>query len=337
MNTTLTAASSWIGALLLFVVAWDGASSASAAEANQRRKPVILDTDIGDDIDDTWALGLLLKSPELDVKLVMGDYGKPDYRTKILAKFLQAAGRTDIPIGVGVPDNADAVGPQADWVKDYDLKSYPGKIHQDGVGALIETVLASPEPVTIVAIGPLPNLAAALKREPRIAERAVFVGMHGSVRKGYDGSNTISAEWNVRADAKSCAAVFTAPWEMLITPLDTCGIVNLDGQRYACVRDSQDVIAANIIANYRIWSTHKDKNNNVADHRSSTLFDTVAVYLAITQDLCQIERLGIRVTDDGFTRIDPAAKSIQVATQWKDLDGFRDFLVNRLTTTAGRP
>jgi hypothetical protein len=51
-------------------------------------KPVILDTDIGDDIDDTWALGLLLQSPEFDVRLVVGDQGKNLYRAKLIAKFL---------------------------------------------------------------------------------------------------------------------------------------------------------------------------------------------------------------------------------------------------------
>ena len=69
--------------------------------------PVIFDTDIGDDIDDTWALGFLLRSPELDVKLVVGDDGKSEYRAKLLAKFLETAGRTDIPVGIGmeVPSN----------------------------------------------------------------------------------------------------------------------------------------------------------------------------------------------------------------------------------------
>jgi inosine-uridine nucleoside N-ribohydrolase len=305
-----------------------------AADAASQRKPVILDSDIGDDIDDTWALGLLLKSPELDLKLVVGDYGKSAYRAKIFAKFLQAAGRTDVGVGLGVRQNADAVGPQADWVKDYDLKSYPGKVHEDGVQALIDTILASPQRITLIAIGPLPNIAEALKREPRIAEKADFVGMHGSVRKGYDGSSTISPEWNVKADAKSCAAVFKAPWNMTITPLDTCGVIVLDGQRYATVRDSKDPIASAIIANYRIWSTDKDKKNDAAEHRSSVLFDTVAVYLAVSHDLCKMEKLGIRVTDDGFTRIDPAAKQIEVATEWKDLDAYRDLLVKRLTGAA---
>jgi hypothetical protein len=60
------------------------------------------------------------------------------------------------------------------------------------------------------------------------------------------------------------------------------------------------------------------------------LFDTVAVYLAISQDLCRMERLNIRVTDDGFTRIDQGGKVMSVASAWKDLEAYKDFLVNRL-------
>src|SRR5580693_7162270 len=54
--------------------------------------PVILATDIGDDIDDTWALGFLLKSPELSLKLVATDYGKAPYRAALLGKFLEKTG-----------------------------------------------------------------------------------------------------------------------------------------------------------------------------------------------------------------------------------------------------
>ena len=63
--------------------------------------PVILDTDIGDDIDDTWALTMLLKSPLLDLKLVTTTRGKAEYRGKLVAKILTAAGRTDVPVGLG--------------------------------------------------------------------------------------------------------------------------------------------------------------------------------------------------------------------------------------------
>jgi inosine-uridine nucleoside N-ribohydrolase len=305
--------------------------SAHGAPASGKPKPVILATDIGGDIDDTWALGLLLKSPELDLKLVLGDYGQNQYRAKLLAKFLQTVGRGSVPVGIGMDIEPRGEGGQAAWIKDYDLGSYPGKIYQDGVQALIDVVMGSPETVTIISIGPMPNVAAALAREPRIAQRARLVGMYGSVRLGYDGSKTVSAEWNVKADPKSCQRAFTSPWEITITPLDTCGLVRLDGERYRRVRDSKDVIASIIIENYRIWSKANKAPENTAEQHSSVLFDTVAVYLAMRHDLVRMEQLGIRVTDDGFTRIDENAKQMDVATEWKSLDGYYDFLVNRLT------
>jgi inosine-uridine nucleoside N-ribohydrolase len=292
---------------------------------------VILDTDIGDDIDDTWALGLLLKSPELDLKLVVGDYGKCQYRAKLLAKFLEAAGRSDVAVGVGLDIDPRGDGGQVAWAKDYDLAKYPGTVHHDGVQALIDTILKSPVPVTLISIGPLPNVAEALRREPRIAQHARFVGMQGSLRVGYDGKTTPEAEWNVRADAKACQAVFTAAWPITITPLDTCGRVQLKGDRYQKLREAKTPVALAVMENYGLWSRHQNPNNDVADRQSSTLFDTVAVYLAFGQDLCRMENLGVRVTDDGFTRLDEGAKKVTAATAWKNLDGFYDLLVARLT------
>ena len=288
---------------------------------------VILDTDIGDDIDDTWALGLLLKCPELPVTLVVGDQGKSEYRAKLIAKMLTIAGRTDVAVGVGLDVNAHGGGRQSEWVKDYDLADYPGKVNRDGVQAIIDTIMSSVEPAVVICIGPVPNIAEALRREPAIAARARFVGMHGSIRKGYGGRDQIDAEYNVRADAKACQAALSAPWPVRITPLDTCGLVHLTGDKYKKVRDSNDPVARAIIENYRIWSEDK----KVPDVRSSTLFDTVAVYLAFADAHCHLERLRVCVDDKGYTRIDPAGKMMEVATAWKDLDGFEDWLVGRVT------
>jgi len=325
-----------LGALCLSLAVFVApVSGAERKPAKAAPVPVILDTDIGDDIDDTWALGLLLKSPELDLKLVVGDYGRASYRARLLARLLERAGRTDVPVGVGLERKPFGEGRQAAWVRDYDLRQYPGPVHADGVQALIDTILKSKRPVTLICIGPVPNIAAALQREPRIARKARFVGMHGSVRIGYGGQRQPAAEWNVRADPKACQAVFAAPWSMTLTPLDTCGLVHLTGEKYRRVRDCPDRIAADIIANYRIWAAADNKlPADMADQRSSTLFDTAAVYLAIRQDLCQMEKLGLRVTDDGMTVVDRHARRVNVATGWKDLGAFEDFLVERLT---GRP
>lgn len=304
-----------------------------AAGATARPIPVILDTDIGDDIDDTWALGLLLKCPEIDLKLAVGDYGRPQYRARLLGKLLQAMGRSDVPIGVGI-DVAGVGGEESQgaWLGDYDLKSYPGRVHADGVQALIDGIMSSPEPVTLIAIGPLSNVAEALKREPRIATRATFVGMHGSVRVGYGGSTNVAAEWNVKCAPAACGMALSAPWEATITPLDTCGLVQLTGAAFGKVRESSDPVARTILANYRVWAAKRTElAPKSVESASSTLFDCVAIYLATGTALCRMERLPIRVTDDGFTRIEPGAKTLNVATSWTRLETFHDWMAERLT------
>ena len=300
---------------------WDG----------DKRIPVILDTDIGSDIDDTWALVMMLKSPELDVKLIATDTGDTTYRAKIVAKLLAIAGRTDVPIGIG-PAVVDAPSSQAPWVEGYDLSSYPGTVHEDGVGAIVDTVMSSPEPITLICIGPVPNIRAALEREPKISERARFVGMHGSIRRGYGGSSEIAPEYNVVRDPHSCQAAFAADWDVTITPIDTCGIVTLEGEKYRAVRDCEDPLVQAVIENYRIWTRHSQWAREFdPETQSSVLFDTVAIYLAFSEELLVMERLGIRVTDDGYTVIDDDARTINCAMDWKDLPAFEDFLVQRLT------
>jgi inosine-uridine nucleoside N-ribohydrolase len=289
--------------------------------------PVILDTDIGSDIDDTWALAMLLRSPELDLKLVVSCTGDTDYRARLIAKMLEVAGRTDIPIGVGIPFEGQKEFPQAKWIEGYNLGDYPGVVHRDGVQAIIDAIMQSPEPVTLLCIGPVPNIGAALEREPRIAGKARFVGMHGSVYKGYCGSNEISAECNVVNHTPACQKAFTAPWDIIITPLDTCGVVRLEGEKYQTVRRCSDPLIQAIVENYREWL---GPNAAQVDVKSSVLYDTVAVYLAFRDDLLKMETLGIRVTDDGYTVPDENAKRMRVAVEWKDLGAFEDFLVRRL-------
>ena len=304
-----------------------------AAQAETVRRPAIISTDIGDDIDDTWALSLALKSPELDIKLIVGDYGNAEARARLIAKILESDKRTDVAVGVGVRAGAkDGVHHQSKWSDGYELKNYPGKVYPDGVQALIDIVMASKEPVTLICIGPTPNIAEALKREPRIAQKARFVGMYGSVRLGYGHNSKPCPEWNVKADPAACRVALSAPWDATITPLDTCGLIQLKGEKYARLRASSDPVVKTLLKNYRVWRAYKAKDHqeNDTETGSTTLFDCVAVYLACSQDFCVMEKLGIRVDDQGFTREDPSAKQINVATAWKDLPGFETWLVDRL-------
>jgi len=335
---------SWMAVLAVFFVVWSPWTMAGPSSSTGKQVPIIFDTDICDDIDDTWALALLVQSPEFDVKLVTVAVGNTPSKAKTVAKFLEIAGRTDIPVGIGVK-HRDGAHRQDAWAKDYKLSSYPGTIHKDGVRALIDTIMDSREPIKVVAVGPLPNIAAALEREPRIAEKAEFVGMHGSVRLGYGGHPKPSPEYNVKAYVKDAQKVFTAPWKMTITPLDTCGIVQLKGRKYQQVLKKNSPLTRALIANYHAWHrqglVNKNKQlmgaelnrqvNQKLHSSSTTLFDTVAIYLAMSTDLVKMEKLGIKVTDDGYTKIDEDAKVIHCATEWKNLGAFENFLVERLT------
>jgi inosine-uridine nucleoside N-ribohydrolase len=326
------------------VVSNSCALAAGPSSTDAGKIPIIFDTDICDDIDDTWALALLLQSPEFDIKLIITEVGNTSSKAKTVAKFLERVGRTDIPIGIGVQQHQGHHRQDA-WAKDYKLSSYRGTIYQDGVQALIDTVMKSRKPIKIVAVGPLPNIAAALQREPRIAQKAEFVGMHGSVRLGYGGSAEISAEYNVKAFAREAQKVFTAPWNITITPLDTCGLVHLKDQKYQAVLKKDSVLTRALLENYRAWYRQGilDEQKNLSEAElnkrvdqklnssSTTLFDTVAAYLAMSTDLAKMEKLPIKVTDDGYTRIEEGAKVINCATAWTDLGAFEDFLVGRLT------
>jgi inosine-uridine nucleoside N-ribohydrolase len=302
--------------------------------------PVILDTDIGSDIDDTWALAMLLKCPELDVKLVTSATGDTEHRARIIARLLEVAGRTDVPVGVGIR-GPGGPGPQAPWVDGYELGRYPGTIHHDAVAAIVSTIMDAPRPPTLIAIGPATNIGAALQREPGIARRARFVGMYGDLRGGYRGNPDPLAEYNVKSDVPACQRVFTAPWEMAITPLDTCGRVRLTGAKYQAVCDCPDPLTCAMVENYRVWAATIQWEDRwgprpQAQTESTILFDTVAVYMAFSTELLGMETLGVRVADDGHTVIDETAKPIRCATKWRNLAAFEDLLVQRLTSSCSR-
>src|SRR5262249_30725302 len=154
------------------------------------------------------------------------------------------------------------------------------KVFDDGAQAVIDTIQTSPEPVTIIAIAPAPNLAEVLRRAPQVAEKVRFVGMFGAVHKGYGGSNDVTPEYNVRTEIPAAQAVFTAPWDMTITPLDTCGIAILRGDKYARIFNSDDPLLKAVIENYQLWAPRvkwfAEQKVNVHE-RSSVLFDPVAV------------------------------------------------------------
>ncbi|HEO71595.1 MAG TPA: nucleoside hydrolase [Candidatus Hydrogenedentes bacterium] len=292
--------------------------------------PVVLDTDLGSDIDDTWALCMLLGCPQVDVKLVVTAFDDTDAKTRLVAKLLDRLGRTDIPLGKGIK-TSDRELNQAGWLGDYSLDDYPGALHEDGIQAMVDTINATKPPVQLVVIGPQTNIPAALKRDPSIAEKARLVSMAGSVYKGYNGQDGRSAEWNVRADVAAARAVFDASWEIVMAPLDSCGILRLTGERFARVAASSNPLAKAVMENYVAWVHRK----RYPEGESSVLFDTVAAYLAFDEKHFTMETIRLSIDDDGNTVPDENGRPVRCAMDWADRGAFEELLVECLTREGG--
>lgn len=316
-------------------LAFAGAAVGLAAEAKAARPiPVVFHTDIGTDIDDTWALAQILRSRDLDLKYVLTDTGDTRYRAALVAKFLEAAGRTDVAIGIGVPGpTTDQPRNMEPWLKGYDLAKYPGRVDADGVAGVIDFVMHAEGPVTIISTSAVPSLARAVEREPRLAPKCRFVGMDGSIDVGYDGKAPAVAEWNVKVAPAALRTVLAAPWrDVLITPLDTCGRVSISGDDYHAIWSATgDPVLRALIENYCVFAPRVTwMQCDFFATRSTTLFDCVAVYLATSEDLVETETIRLRVTDDGRTVRDPQGMPVRVALRWKDEAAFEALLAHRL-------
>jgi inosine-uridine nucleoside N-ribohydrolase len=304
--------------------------------------PIILDTDLGSDIDDHWALAMILGSPELDLRLVTVGSGDTRYRAQLAAAMLVAGGRADVPIGIGpstVLPSTIETQVMPDSAAEYRLLDYTGVVHDDGVGALVDAIMSSPQPVTLLTIGPVTNVAAALEREPRIVENSRVISMAADIRGG-DG-----VEWNVLGDVPAFRSLMASEWDLTLSPIDTCGLIYLEGERYPPLRDSSSPLIATIMRAYREWH-RRNAGWDVEvfdveaycnpDERTSILFDTLPVYLAYGHGYVDVEELPLGVDDQGLVKEVPNGRPTRVAITWRDLDGYLDHLTQRLLAAAGR-
>jgi len=292
--------------------------------------PVILDTDIGRDIDDAWAVAMLLQHQKLEPLLITTATGETGRRCGIVHRLLAAAGRTDIALAAGKPIACNNDVLQYELVSRDDAPaSYP-----DAAEAIRDAVLSrAPQPVTLICIAPQSNIAEVVARFPEIVPQIDFVAMAGSIEHGVGGSQGKIAEWNVKCDIAAAQKVFRAPWHSVtITPLDTCGVVQLSGNWLEKLRSSgslQQELAAQFLAWLHRWDSDGARNivrSSVPLETTSTLFDTVAIHLACSHDFLAMQEMKLVVDDGGFLREAPDGTIVNVARSWRDLPGYRQML-----------
>ena len=284
----------------------------SAASAQSARMKVVLDTDIGTDIDDAWALGYALKSPSFQLLGVTVSDADTAQRAKLACKLLYRLGRTDVPVAVGratVAVPPDRIDYQFTWAEDF--QAYK-PVSTPAVEFIAETIRRNPGEVTLIAVGPLQNIGDLVRRYPDVVplvKRVVL--MSGSVGPNA-WSSTAVAEWNVKLAIPEAQAVYAASWPLTIVPLDSTTYMRLEDRERETLRAARTPLVVALEALLRLWSEEPTSR--------MTLHDQMA--LAEAQHpgrfFGRCETMPIRVDAEGYTRVDRTrGRSIAVCLEPK--------------------
>jgi len=316
-----------------FAVCLLWSSSASAQTETSTPRPntaekIIIDTDIGSDIDDAFAVGLALHSPEFQILGISSAWGDTHLRARLLSRILKETGRTDIPVAAGIVKHpagkldtlsqaAYAEGGPAD-------QNYP-----NAVDFLLDQIRRHPGEITLIAIGPETNLGAAIDRDAatfRRLKRIVLMG--GSVYRGYSQFNYGKThgpdpEWNILCDIRAAQKVFSSGVPLYVMPLDSTQIKLQELERAEIFKAGTPLTDALLVL-YTQWSR--------GTTQPPTLFDAVVVAYASHPELCPTEPMRLRVDDQGYTRVETGAPNAQVCLR-SSSDQFLEFFMPRIAAT----
>lgn len=293
----------------------------------QGREKIIIDADIGDDIDDAFALGLALSSPEFEILGVSAAFGDTPTRARLFDRMLGELGRSDIPVAMGAPA---AVNLNAFTQRRYaEGGTVAPRNHPGAVDFVLGQARKYPGQVTLVAIGPLPNVGAMIDKDPvafKMLKQVVIMG--GSIRTMNDPYGVAAPiaphpEWNIKNDIAGAKKLFASGVDLKVMPLDSTA--NLKFQETArTALFSHGSMLTNILAGlYYEWR---------AATRSPTpiLYDPMTLASLLQPSLCPLTPLHITVDDAGNTVEGPGAPNAQVCLH-SDAEAFAQFYVRRVT------
>jgi purine nucleosidase len=300
--------------------------------------PVILDTDVGTDVDDALALGLLLASPEIDLRAVTVVSGDVALRARIARKILSLGGRADIPVFAGMSEpscehrNFLWLGHEGRGIVGDDE---PIDINT-GNAANVLAGMTTRDPAHVVAIGPLTNIAAALQRAPQLAGAVTHLTLMGGALGIGDDPTTPPLEYNLGSDAEASVAVLTAGIPTTLVPLDVTWQVRFRDKQVERLRRSRSALVQVLCDAMEIWwPVHRDLFEGKRVYGADVfcfLHDPLALSLLIDPTFVTVVpmRLVPEIADGVFRlRRSDQGRAFDVAIK-VDAPAFVEFLVDRL-------
>ncbi|WP_248960863.1 nucleoside hydrolase [Sphaerisporangium perillae] len=310
--------------------------------------PVIIDTDPG--LDDALALLLALGSPEVDligVTTVAGNTTLANTTANAL-RILELAGRTDVPVAAGAARGLIREAPRtAEYVHGSDgLGGLPlpppstRPVDAHAVDFIAGHLLASAAPVTIVAIGPLTNIALLVATHPAAAARIGRLVVMGGVARG--GNSTPTSEFNVWTDPEAAHRVFAAGLPLTMVGLDVTDRSVVTPQDVDVLRTGGDIahFVAEAVDFYSRFHQDRYGTTDTYQHDALAVAEVVAPGIVHTSHLYVEVEYGQGLTR-GTTVVDVHgvtghAPNTHVALEF-DHPRFVDLLVSRVSALDGRP
>ncbi len=301
-------------------------SSPSAISQTAPTEKVIIDTDIGDDIDDAFAVALALRSPELQILGITTTFGDTETRAKLLDRFLGEVERADIPVAAGVSTPPKGAFTQRRYAEG---GHFAKPSHPDAVTFLLDLIRRNPGEITLIAIGPLMNVGAAIDKDPSTFHKLKrIVMMGGSIKRGYGDvgygpPHGPEPEWNIVNDIPSAQKLFAAGVPLFVMPLDATQL-KLDEVKRAFLFRQGTPITDALTLLYHQWG-----------QETPTLFDPMTIAFLVKPSLCPVQSMHIRVDEKGFTRPDSVPPNASTAPNAQvcldsNPDAFFRFLLPRL-------
>lgn len=287
-------------------------------------QPVLIDTDIGTDVDDAYVLALLMRCPELDVLGVTTVSGDAPKRAQLAAKFLALGGGRwrEVPVVAGISGTAQPQE-QCDWAAGYAAANLRA---EGGVEFLRAQINRRPGEITVLALGELTNLAALLASEPGLgAKIRRIVLMGGALRRGYAEGSGPEPEWNIRCNVAAARAVFASGVPITMVPLDATITLKLDGAKRLPVTQAGRPETDALAALTAIWT-----QTNPWHWPDPILYDVLPIALLCDPALVRTEPQRIEITDAGLTRADAGPPNADVVPA-SEADAFFRFYLARMT------
>ena len=294
----------------------------------------VLDTDIGDDIDDAFALALLLENQEIELKAVTTVYKNTKLRAHQAKQLLKTYGSdVDVYYGEGmpltgyiVPFRTEHVHETGDLINNHPCQydsSMNGEVKENAVDKIISLAKEYQNELILVAVGPLTNIAAAIKKEPQITKWVKALYTMGGWYTNY------VPEWNILCDPVAADVVYKSGMNIYSCGLDVTLQCVLDGKLLVNLQnDESDKI--------KLLNEYFNRWMNYFHFEKSVMHDPLAA-TCVTDDVCVFEEKYVKVNLDenlkgaihvSDTPLDGHSR-INVATK-VDKDRFNALVIERL-------